>query len=71
MDLSPKAVRFVIAALEHYERYHDERLHEEGLSDDDASDLVNDRQYLDAVKQSFQEYHAALLRDPERVRAQR
>ena len=67
MNLSLKATRFVIAALEHYQKYHDERLHQEGLSDDDASDLVNDRQYLEAIKQEFQEYHDALLRQREGV----
>ena len=33
MKLSPKAVRFVIEALEHYQKYHDEQLATEGLSD--------------------------------------
>ncbi len=67
MNLSLKAARFVIEALEHYQKYHDERLQQEGLPEDDASDLVNDRQYLEAIKQEFQEYHDALLRQPESV----
>ncbi len=67
MNLSLKAARFVIEALEHYQKYHDERLRQEGLSDDDASDLVNDRQYLETIRQEFQEYHDALLRQPEGV----
>jgi hypothetical protein len=60
MKLSLKATRFVIVALEHYQKYHDERLQQEGLPEDDASDLANDRQYLEAIKQEFQEYHDTL-----------
>ncbi len=56
MKLSPKAVRFVIEALEHYQKYHDEQLVAEGLSDDDASDLANDRLYLEALKTDFEKY---------------
>jgi hypothetical protein len=60
MKLSPKAVRFVIEALEHYQKYHDERLASEGLSDDAASDLTNDRQYLEAIKKDFENYRDEL-----------
>jgi hypothetical protein len=67
MNLSPKAARFVIEALEHYQKYHDERLRQEGLSDDEASDLLNDRSYLEAIKHDFQAYHDALLRQPGRA----
>jgi hypothetical protein len=67
MNLSLKATRFVIEALQHYQQYHDERLQQEGLSEDDTSDLLNDRQYLEAIIHEFQEYHDALLRQPERV----
>ena len=56
MKLSPKAVRFVIEALEHYQKYHDDQLATEGLSDDDASDLANDRLYLEALKTDFEKY---------------
>jgi hypothetical protein len=65
MNLSLKATRFVIDALEHYQKYHEDRLRHEGLPEDDAADLVNDRQYLEAIKRDFQEYHDALLRQPE------
>ena len=65
MKLSLKATRFVIEALEHYQKYHEDRLKQEGLPEDDAADLVNDRQYLEAIKQDFQEYHEALLHQPE------
>ena len=62
MNLSLKAARFVIEALEHYQKYHDERLQQARLPEEDASDLVNDRQYLEAIKQDFQRYHDDLLR---------
>ena len=70
MKLSLKATRFVIEALEHYQKYHDERLQQIGLPEDNAADLVNDRQYLEAIKRDFQEYHDALLRQPERVQTE-
>ena len=37
MKLSLKATRFVIEALEHYQKDHDQRLTEGGLSEDDVS----------------------------------
>ena len=45
MKFSLKALRFVIEAVEHYQKYHGERLKQQGLSEDEVSDLVNDRQY--------------------------
>jgi hypothetical protein len=50
MNLSQKATRFVIEALEHYRRYYDQRLQQEGLTEDDISDLENDRYYLEASR---------------------
>lgn len=61
MKLSLKATRFVIEALQHFQQYHDQQLQEEGLSEDDLSDLVSDRQYLEAIKQEFEKYHAELM----------
>jgi hypothetical protein len=61
MEFSLKAIRFVIEALEYYQRYHDERLKQEALSEDDVSDLMNDRQYLEEVKQDFEKYREELM----------
>jgi hypothetical protein len=61
MKFSLKAIRFVIEALEHYQRHHDERLKQEALSEDDVSDLVNDRQYLEAIKQDFEKHRDELM----------
>ena len=56
-------------ALEHYQKYQVQRLQEEGLSEDDVSDLINDRQYLEAVKQDFAKYHDELMEQRKRVQA--
>lgn len=69
MELSQKAVRFVIEALEHYQQFHDQRLERDGLSEDDASDLVNDREYLEAIKRDFVKYQDTLKRERESVQA--
>jgi hypothetical protein len=46
MQLSPKAIRFIIEALEHYQTYHEERLRDENLTEEGPAEPVNDRQYL-------------------------
>jgi hypothetical protein len=61
MKLSLKATRFVLEALEHYQQYHDQRLKQEGLAEDDISDLSNDRQYLEAIKQDLENYRDELM----------
>ena len=53
MELSPKAIRFLIEALKHYEQDYDRRLEEEDLSDDEMADLANDRRYLLALEQDL------------------
>jgi hypothetical protein len=62
MNLSLKATRFVIEALEHYQHYYDQQLRQEGLTEDAISDLDNDRHYLEAIKQDFEAYRDALMR---------
>ena len=62
MELSPKAIRFLIDAVKHYEEHFDRRLEEDGLSDDELADLANDRQYLDALVQDLQSHHEDLLK---------
>jgi len=64
MKLSLKATRFVIEALEYYLKYHDQRLQQDGLSEEDSSDLINDRQYLEAIKQDLEKYRDELLHAP-------
>jgi hypothetical protein len=54
IKLSGKAICFVIAALENYQRDHDRRLADDELSEDDISELENDRLYSDAIKKDFE-----------------
>jgi hypothetical protein len=69
MDLSPKANRFVIEALEHYLAEHERRLAEKGLSDDDTADLVNDAHYLRAILTDFKNHHDEMARTPGQTKA--
>jgi hypothetical protein len=61
MKLSAKATRFVIEALECYQKHHDQQLQQHDLSEEDVADLVNDRQYLEAIKQDFEKYRDELM----------
>ncbi len=61
MQLSLKATRFVIEALEHYQAYHEARLQEPSITEEEAAELTNDHQYLEAIKTDLKEYHKALL----------
>jgi len=62
MDISPKAIRYLLEALQHYRKHLDRRLEEESLSDEDLADLANDRQYLAALAQDLQHKHEDLLK---------
>ena len=61
IQLSPKAIRFIIEAIEHYQTSHAERLRDERLTEEEASDLTNDHQYLEAIKTDLQKYHEDLM----------
>ena len=61
MELSPKAIRFIIEAVEHYQTYHEERLRDEHLTEEEAADLTNDHQYLEALKTALKQYHDELM----------
>ena len=61
MNLSPKALRFIIEALEHYQTSHEERLCDGSLTEDEVADLTNDYQYLEAIKTDLKKYHGELL----------
>jgi hypothetical protein len=68
MQLSPKATRFVIEALEHYKQYLNEQLQQKGLAQDDVSDLHNDQLYLEAIKLDFEKYRDSLVQQREGVK---
>jgi hypothetical protein len=61
MQLSPKAIRFLIEALEHYQTHHEERLRDEHVTEEEAADLTNDHQYLEALKINLKQYHDGLM----------
>ena len=61
MQLSPKAIRFLIEALEHYQTHHEERLRDEHVTEEEASDLTNDHQYLEALKTDLKQYYDGLM----------
>ena len=69
MKLSLKAIRFVIHALEYYQKFHDDQLNLTGLSDNAAADLANDRQYLEQIKKDFEKYQDELGRRRENANA--
>jgi hypothetical protein len=61
MQLSPKAIRFLIEALEYYQTHYGERLRDEHVTDEEAADLTNDHQYLEALKTDLKQYHDELM----------
>jgi histidinol dehydrogenase len=61
MQLSPKAIRFIIKAVEHYQTYHEEQLRDEHLTEEDAADLTNDHQYLEVLQTALHQYHGELM----------
>lgn len=69
MKLSLKATRLVIEALEYHLKHYDQRLEDEALSEDDASDLANDRQYLESIKREFEKYRDDFMQEHEAVKA--
>ncbi len=69
MELSLKAIDFVIDALENYQQDHDRRRTAPGLSEDDISDLTNDHHYLAAIKKDFEIHRDQLVQDRENVGA--
>ena len=69
MNLSLKAVRFVIEALEHFQKFHMDRLATNGIPDDEAADLTNDSLFLEQIKKDFEKYQDELVSRRENVKA--
>jgi hypothetical protein len=55
MELSTKAKRYIIEALEFYEKHHERLLKDPQLSEDEIADLHNDQRFLAAIRQSLQQ----------------
>ena len=62
MELTPKANRYIIEALQHYRDHLDRRLEDDHLSDDELADIGNDRDYVAALVQNFQIHHEEILK---------
>lgn len=61
MQLSPKAIRFIIEAIEFYQAHHREKMSDAALSEDEFADLGNDHAYYEAIKSDLQEHHDAMM----------
>lgn len=53
MELSPKAIRFIIEALEYRIHAYEKRLKMPELEEDEASDITNDMMFLESLCQEF------------------
>ncbi len=53
MNLSPKAVQFLVEALEFRIAAYQVQLGEQNLSEDEASELTNDMMFLEALLQEL------------------
>jgi hypothetical protein len=49
MNLSYKAMQFIFEAIEYQIQAYQERLNQEDLDEDEASDLINDSGFLEAL----------------------
>lgn len=64
MELSPKAVRFIIEALEYRIKAYEESLDIGDVDSDEAPDIANDTMYLEAIRDDL----AKTLAQSEQVR---
>ncbi|MBW4450809.1 MAG: hypothetical protein KME38_29290 [Spirirestis rafaelensis WJT71-NPBG6] len=53
MELSPKAIRFIINALDYRINAYQERLKLENLDEDEISDITNDFMFLEALREEM------------------
>ncbi|WP_242038906.1 hypothetical protein [Anabaena lutea] len=53
MNLSPKAVRFLVEALEFRIAAYQIQLDEQDLSEDEASEITNDMMFLESLLQEL------------------
>jgi hypothetical protein len=53
VELSPKAIRFIIEALDYRINAYRERLKLENLDEDEISDITNDFMFLEALREEM------------------
>lgn len=61
LQLSPKAIRFLLEALAHYQAVQEARLHDTAITEEEAVDLSNDQHLLEAIKVDLQRHHEELV----------
>lgn len=61
MNFSPKAIRFIIEAINHYLNHHQTQIQNCTLPEDEKADLINDWYYLEAIKSDLKAYNTQLL----------
>ncbi|MGI2908862.1 hypothetical protein [Tolypothrix sp. VBCCA 56010] len=53
MNFSPKAIRFIVEALEYRIEAYQKQLETENLNDDEVSDITNDMMFLESLLQEL------------------
>lgn len=53
MNFSPKAIRFIVEALEYRISAYQKQLETENLNDDEVSDITNDMMFLESLLQEL------------------
>jgi hypothetical protein len=53
VNFSPKAIRFIVEALEYRVEAYQKQLETEDLNDDDVSDITNDMMFLESLAQEL------------------
>ncbi|MGI8503236.1 MAG: hypothetical protein ACR2LR_19210 [Hassallia sp.] len=53
MNFSPKAIRFIVEALEYRISAYQKQLETENLNDDEVSDITNDMMFLESLSQEL------------------
>jgi hypothetical protein len=53
VNFSPKAIRFIVEALEYRIETYQKQLETENLNDDEDSDMTNDMMFLESLSQEL------------------
>ncbi|MCC5626028.1 hypothetical protein [Nostoc sp. CHAB 5715] len=53
MNFSPKAIRFIVEALEYRIEAYQKQLETENLNEDEVSDITNDMMFLESLSQEL------------------
>ncbi|MDZ8264579.1 hypothetical protein [Nostoc sp. ChiQUE01b] len=53
MNFSPKAIRFIVEALEYRIEAYQKQLETENLNDDEVSDITNDMMFLESLSEDL------------------